>query len=122
MRAIYLLRINAGQGHIKDTTMTQPANPFILPELTEDEVVYAESRLKTASVLAAQYISARAEFNSERSSACDRAIGAFLDREFGPIEQPEHDSFSTKFAGLVTECDQVFPLSYQRFWLTKESR
>lgn len=101
--------------------MTDLVNPFTLPALAEDEVIYTDSRLKTASSLAAHYIAARIKFDPEMSRVYDSDIGAFLSEEFGPGEQSEHHDFAVRFSALIDQCDQTLPLVYHRAWLRKES-
>ena len=97
--------------------MTDPVNPFTLPALAEDEVIYADSRLKTAASLAAHYIAARMTSDPEMSRVCDSDIGAFLSEEFGPDDQSEYHDFAVRFGALIDQCDQALPLVYHKAWL-----
>lgn len=97
--------------------MTDPVNPFTLPALAEDEVIYADSRLKTAASLAAHYIAARMTSDPEMSRACDSDIGAFLSEEFGPDERSEYHDFAVRFGALIDQCDHALPLVYHKAWL-----
>lgn len=97
--------------------MTHPVNPFTLPALAEDQVIYTDSRLRTAASLAAHYIAARVTSDSEMSRVYDSDIGAFLSEEFGPDERSEYDDFAMRFGALIDQCDQALPLAYHKAWL-----
>lgn len=97
--------------------MTSPENPFTLPALGEDEVIYGDSRIKTAATLAAHYIAARAAEDKERSRQFDTDIGAFLNEDFQQGEEAERDDFAMRFGALIDLCDREMPLEYHRAWL-----
>ncbi|VVP45049.1 hypothetical protein [Pseudomonas fluorescens] len=97
--------------------MTDPVNPFTLPALAEDEVIYTDSRLKTAASLAAHYIAARVTSDPEMSRIYNSDIGAFLSEEFGPGELSEYDFFAMRFGALMDQCDEALPLVYHKAWL-----
>lgn len=99
------------------TDLTKPQNPFILPALDDDQIVYAETKLKSAASLAAHYIAARAAFDSEMSRTFDGDIGAFISEDFGADDQEECAFFATRFATLIEQCDKAYPLQYHRCWL-----
>ncbi|MEZ2875713.1 hypothetical protein ACBQ28_11255 [Pseudomonas lundensis] len=97
--------------------MTDPINPFTLPALAEDDVIYTDSRLKTAASLAAHYIAARVTSDPEMSRVYDSDIGAFLSEEFGLGERSEYDGFAVRFGALIDRCDRALPLVYHKAWL-----
>nr|WP_015061871.1 hypothetical protein [Pseudomonas syringae]AFK89149.1 hypothetical protein [Pseudomonas syringae] len=83
-----------------------PRNPFILPELEENEVVFPASLVKSASTLAAHYIAAREQTDSDRASSVDQDIGAFLTEEFATRESQV--LFRTRFMTLFADCNASY--------------
>lgn len=94
----------------------KPGNPFILPALEAGEVVYSDSKIKTAASLSAHYISARLDHNPDMSHRYDYDIGAFMSEHIGIEDQEENDFFSSRFAALIEHFDSVLPLTYLRTW------
>lgn len=83
-----------------------PRNPFALPELEENEVVFPASLVKSACTLAAHYIAAREQTDSERASSIDQDIGAFLTEEFATRDSQV--LFRTRFMTLFADCNASF--------------
>jgi len=95
----------------------KPINPFTLPPLKDEEIIYKDSRTMTASTLAAYYIAARFAGDPELSFRADSDIGAFMSEDIGTDEREQYAYYSTRFAELIDQIDKEFPLDYQRSWI-----
>ncbi|MBI6621545.1 hypothetical protein YA0783_24970 [Pseudomonas corrugata] len=84
----------------------KPRNPFTLPELEENEVVFPASLVKDACTLAAHYIAAREQGDTESAERIDRDIGAFLSEEFHTRENQA--LFRARFMTLFADCNASF--------------
>ncbi|KPX19570.1 hypothetical protein ALQ08_02416 [Pseudomonas syringae pv. delphinii] len=87
-------------------SLFKPSNPFTLPVLEENEIVFPASLVKTACTLAAYYIAAREQTDTERASSIDQDIGAFLSEEFDNRENQA--VFRLRFMTLVADCNASF--------------
>lgn len=87
-------------------SILKPRNPFTLPELEENEVVFPASLVKSACTLAAHYIAAREQTDTERAYSIDQDIGAFLSEEFDTRENQA--LFRTRFMTLFADCNASF--------------
>lgn len=83
-----------------------PRNPFTLPELGENEVIYPPSLVGTACSLSAHYIAARRQMDAELAYRFDQDIGAFLSEEFQTRD--EQAVFRSRFLTLYADCNAVF--------------
>lgn len=106
----------------EDMSQFKPRNPFTLPELEENEAVFPPSLVKTACSLAAHYIIAREQADTESAEGLDLDIGAFLREEFDTRENQA--LFRTRFLTLFADCNASYgPLSYWHHqWVYEEDR
>ena len=94
--------------------MGDPRNPFELPGLADNELVYANSTLFSACRLAAEYIAARKTDDTETADRIDTDIRALLSQEFWVEQVDEQAQFRSRFMTMLADCNVAYGHGYHR--------
>lgn len=86
--------------------VSAPQNPFILPELHNNEAGFSAQLLNQACHLAEKYIEYRQNLWLEGAERIDSDIGAFLSEEFALRD--DKSEFHSRFLTLYINCNAAF--------------